>query len=170
MHIADSAIFDTPRRPAPLAAVAVRRAAGLTKHPGICACSLPAICRPVSPHGDPANGWQVREEEGEYDLPDLLKDRSYEPDPALYDAAYAHTEAQREAMALLDDAENLLAVLLASLEPEGDSRATQAEAVLKIVKKKLRKAHTRIDRQDARHRNLFLAYFELKARSDEGQE
>jgi hypothetical protein len=38
------------------------------------------------------------------------------------------------------------------------------------VRKKLRKAHTRIDRQDARHRNLFLAYFELKARSEKGEE
>jgi rubrerythrin len=73
-------------------------------------------------------------------------------------------------MALLDDAENLLTVLLASMEQESDSRAMQAEAVLKIVRKKLRKAHTRIDRQDARHRNLFLAYFELKARSEKGEE
>jgi rubrerythrin len=43
----------------------------------------------------------------------------------------------------------------------------QTEAVLKVVRKKLRKAHTRIDRQESRHRNLFLAYFELKARSDQ---
>jgi hypothetical protein len=166
MSIVNSATCDTPRHPTRLAAVATRPAAGLTKRSGIRAYALLGVCRPVSPHGDPAVAWQVREDEGEYDIPDLLKDRSYEPDPALYDAAHAHTEAQREAMALLDDAENLLAVLLASIEDDGDSRAMQAEAVLKIVRKKLRKAHTRIDRQESRHRNLFLAYFELKARSE----
>jgi hypothetical protein len=56
---------------------------------------------------------------------------------------------------------------MASVEHEGDSRAVQAEAVLKIVKSKLKGAHTRIDRQDARYRNLFLAYFEFKARGGE---
>jgi hypothetical protein len=169
MSIANSTTCDTPNRPAPLSAVAGRRDAGPTKHPGIRAYSLPATCRAASPHLDPAAAWQVREE-GEYYIPDLLKDRNYEPDPALYDAAYAHTEAQREAMALLDDAENLVAVLLASTEDVGDDRAMQAEAVLKIVKKKLKKAHIRIDRQEARHRNLFLAYFELKARLDKEAE
>jgi hypothetical protein len=73
-------------------------------------------------------------------------------------------------MALLDDAENLVAVLMASMEHEGDSRAMQAEAVLKIVRKKLRKAHVRIDRQDARHQELLAAYFELKGRAEEGGE
>jgi hypothetical protein len=69
-------------------------------------------------------------------------------------------------MALLDDAENLLAVLMAAIEDDGDSRAMQADAVLRVVRKKLRKAHTRIDRQDDRHRNLFLTYFALKEQSD----
>jgi hypothetical protein len=85
-------------------------------------------------------------------------------------AAAAETEEQREAMALLDDAENLLAVLLASLEQEGDSRAMQAEAVLKVVRKKLKNAHVRIDRQERSQRNIFLAYFELKPRAEEGGE
>jgi rubrerythrin len=40
----------------------------------------------------------------------------------------------------------------------------QAEALLKIVKKKLKKVHVRIDRQEGDHRNLFVAYFEQKAR------
>jgi hypothetical protein len=96
-----------------------------------------------------------------------MEDENYEPDPELLDAADAHIEEQREAMALLDDAENLLSVLRAAIEEDGDSRAMQAEAVLRVVLKKLRKAHTRIDRQETYHRNLFLAYFELKARSDQ---
>ena len=70
-------------------------------------------------------------------------------------------------MALLDDAENLLGVLLALIEYESDSRAMQADAVLKIVKKKLKKAHIRIVWQESDHRNLFLAYFDLKARLGE---
>jgi hypothetical protein len=57
-------------------------------------------------------------------------------------------------------------MLMSAIEDDGDSRAMQAEAVLKVVRKKLRKAHIRIDLQETRHRNLFLAYFELKARSD----
>jgi hypothetical protein len=165
MSIANSVTCNTARRPAPLSAVAARP----TQHSGIHAYSLPAICRAASPHPDPAAHWQVREE-SEYYIPDPMEDENYDPDPALFDAAEAHTEAQREAMALLDEAENLLAVLLASIEPESDDRAMQAEAVLKIVKKKLKKAHIRIDRQEARHRNLFLAYFELKARLGKGAE
>jgi hypothetical protein len=166
MSIANSATCD-PRRSAPFAAVAARRAADLTKRPGIRAYSLPTTCRAISSHGDPAPAWQIREEEGEYDIPDPMEGENYEPDPDLFDAADAHTEEQREAMALLDDAENLLSVLMAAIEEDGDSRAMQAEAVLKVVRKKLTKAHTRIDRQESRHRNLFLAYFELKAQSDQ---
>jgi hypothetical protein len=162
MSIANSATCDTRRLPASFVAVAVRPVAGLTKQPGLGDYSPPGTCR-TSARPRPAADWQVREE-GEYYIPDLLTDEDYEPDPALSDAADAHTEAQREAMALLDDAENLLGVLLASIEYESDSRAMQADAVLKIVKKKLKKAHVRIDRQEGDHRNLFLAYFELKAR------
>jgi hypothetical protein len=146
--------------------VAVRPAAGVTKHPGIHAYPLPTTCRAGFLLREPGVAWQIREEGGEYDVPDLLQNEDYEPDPELYDAAYDHTNAQREAMGLLEDAENLLAVLLAAIEDDGDSRAMQVEAVLKIVRKKLDKAHTRIDRQESRQRNLFLAYFELKAQSD----
>jgi hypothetical protein len=121
------------------------------------------------PAAESAAAWQVREEP-EYYIPDLLSDRDHAPDPALIAAAAAGTEEQREAMALLDDAENLLAVLLASLEDEGDSRAMQAEAVLKVVRKKLNKAHVRIDRQERSHRNVFLAYSELKERAEAGGE
>jgi hypothetical protein len=166
MTIANSVTCDTPRRPAPLAAAV----AGLMKRSGIRAYSLPSACRTTSLHGDPAAGWQVREEEGEYDIPDPTEDENYEPDPELFDAADADTKEQREAMALLDDTENFLSVLMAAIEEDGDSRAMQAEAVLKVVRKKLKKAHTRIDRQESRHRNLFLAYFELKARSDQDVE
>ncbi|HEX7060953.1 MAG TPA: hypothetical protein VF200_03235 [Woeseiaceae bacterium] len=61
-------------------------------------------------------------------------------------------------------------LLLASIEQKRDARAMQADAVLRIVKKKLRKAHIRIDREKARYRNVFLAYFELEARSANEEE
>lgn len=161
MSIANPAPCDTPR-PTPLASEAVRSAAGLPKVSEIRAYPRLDICRAASPHGDSAAGWQVREDGDEYDIPDLLGHEDYEPEAVLSDAACEHTEGEREAMALLDDAENLLSVLLDAIEDDGDSRAMQTEAVLKVVGKKLRKAHTRIDRQEWRHRNLFLAYFDLK--------
>lgn len=42
----------------------------------------------------------------------------------------------------------------------------QMVAVPEVVIAKLREAHERIDRQDTRQRDLFLAYFELKERSE----
>jgi hypothetical protein len=170
MSITHSATCDTPRRPVRLGAVATRPAAGLTKRPAIRAYSLPTACRAISSHGDPTPAWQVREEQGEYDIPDPREDENFEPDRELFHAADAYTEELREAMGLLDEAENLLAVLMAAIENDADSRAAQAEAVLKAARKKLNKAHTRIDRQDGRHRDLFLAYFALKAQSDQQAE
>jgi hypothetical protein len=173
LAISDSFIPEGPL------AVAGRAAGGSAERPKAGVYALPAICgsravraptvRLRRRRRDPAVGWQVREE-GEYYIPDPSEDEDYDPDPALFDAAEAHTEEQRKAMALIDDAENLLAVLLASIEQESDSRAMQADTVLRIAKKKLRKAHARIDRQDERYRTLFLAYFALKARLEKGAE
>ena len=164
MSIANSATCDTPRRPTSLASGTVQPAAGLPKVSEIRAYQLPNICRAASLPSDPATGWQVREDGEEYEIPDLLGDEDYEPEAVLSHAAFEHTEAERKAMGLLDDAENLLSVLLDAIQDDGDSRAMQTEAVLKVVGKKLRKAHTRVDRQEWRHRNLFLAYFDLKCR------
>ena len=149
-----------PRTPVP--ATAARAVTGRPK-----LASIRAYPRPAAQSG--TAGWQVREEPEHY-IPDLLSDRDAAPDLALIAAAAAETEEQREAMALLDDAENLLAVLLAALEQDGDSRAMQAETVLKIVRKNLNDAHVRIDRQERSHRNAALAYFELKARAQAGGE
>ena len=70
---------------------------------------------------------------------------------------------------LLDDALNLVELMLAAIGDESDSRAIQAEAGLKAVKKKLLKANTRVDKHDTRHTNLFLAYFDLRHKA-EGRE
>jgi Na+/phosphate symporter len=123
----------------------------------------------VIPYLKPLAGRQVREQ-GEYYIPDLLSDEEYEADPDLSEAADADTQRLREAQQLIDEAANLVAVLLVSTEQETDARAMQAETILKIVEKKLRKTHIRIDKQETRHRNLFLAYFELKARSEKDRQ
>ncbi|HEX7076066.1 MAG TPA: hypothetical protein VF226_18665 [Hyphomicrobiaceae bacterium] len=166
MSIANPAVCDIPRRPARLTIVAARTVAGATTRPGVRAYSFLTACRARSSCEGLVPSRQIREEGGEYDIPDPTEDEHYEPRSEAFDAADAHTEEQREAMALLDDAENLLAVLMAAIEDDGDSRAMQTEAVLKVVKEKLREAHTRIDRQESQYRNLFLAYFELKAESE----
>jgi len=61
-------------------------------------------------------------------------------------------------------------VLAESVSGIGDSRAVQAESVLSVVDRKLNKALNRLDRHDSRHTNLFFAYFDLKARSEEEAE
>lgn len=116
-----------------------------------------------------AAGWQVREEPEDY-RPDRLSDPDDAAVPELIEVVDAHAKDLREAMALLDDAENLVAVLMASVEYETDSRAMQAETVLQIVREKLREAHGRIDRQDKQHQKLFVAYFELKGRFEQSGE
>ena len=165
MSIVISATCNTPRHPAALAVVAARPAAGLTKGPGIRAYPLPATCRTASLHGDPAAGWPLREDGGEYDIPDLLKDADYATDAELYTAAEEHARHLRRAQGNLEDALNLARVLAESVSGIGDSRAVQAEAVMSVVDRKLNKALNRLDRHDSRHRNLFFAYFDLKARS-----
>ncbi len=82
--------------------------------------------------------WQLREGGGVYHA-----DRA---------AAFRRAAHLRKAERLLDEARNLVALLLASLGDEADARAMQTEIALKLVEKKLNKAHTQIDRHEARHR------------------
>lgn len=106
------------------------------------------------------------EEEGEYYVPDLLRESDYEPEPALYAAAEADTRRLHKAERSVDEALMLSQVLRASMGDAGDRRAMQVETVLRIVEKKLRKARSQLDEHDARYLNLFMAYFELKGGSD----
>ena len=53
---------------------------------------------------------------------------------------------------------------------ENDARAMQSYAALKVIEKTLRKAHRCVDKHDRRYANLFLAYFDLKKKSDESTE
>jgi hypothetical protein len=171
MIIANTGTYDARSHKTPILASPAHAAAGppspSSNRAYFLRCTGDSIDNPLYP--DPAADWQVREE-GEYYIPDFLSDRDYEPDPELSEAAYAHSEGLHQAQAYLDEAVNLVAVLVASMEDVGDSRAMQAETVLTIVEKKLNKAHTRIDRHEARHRNLFLAYFDLKERQSKKAE
>lgn len=166
---ANTATYDEGGRQKAIAPTTARATAGRPALPEARLYNLPVTCCSVIPYLKPLAGRQVREQ-GEYYIPDLLSDEEYEADPDLSEAADADTHRLREAQQLIDEAANLVAVLLASTEQETDARAMQAETILKIVEKKLLKTHIRIDKQETRHRNLFLAYFELKARSEKDRQ
>jgi len=112
---------------------------------------------------------QVREDKGFY-IPDFLSDKQHDTNPEAYSAAADHAEHLLRAEHLLGEALNLVGLMLASLGDESDSRAMQTETALKLIEKKLKTAYNRIDKHDARHTNLFLAYFDLKDKTDGGAE
>ena len=101
-------------------------------------------------------------EDPEFYIPDYLAEDADNPRPDLYAAADNHARELRDAEKYLDDAFNLVRVLRASLQEADDSRAIQADTVLKIIEKLLNKAHKCIDRHDTRFMNLFMAHFESK--------
>lgn len=159
--------FDAGSAETRLSAEPGQTTAGSPAFPPLRAYSRPAAGCSVTPH--PAAALELREEDRDY-VPDIPSGRQASADPALRRAAAADTVATREAMTLIDEATNLVSVLIAAIEDEADARASQAETVLRIVRKKLDKAHRRVDRQESRHRNLFLAYGELKERSERDEE
>ena len=130
--------------------------------------------RPIYPIAPSARQWthelyadsQVREDRGFY-IPELLSDAQHDVDSQAYAAFEEHAKHLRRTEALVDDAWNLVNLMLASIGDESDSRAMQAEAGLKVIEQKLNKAHSRIDRLDSRYLNLFLAYYKLKTETAE---
>ena len=117
---------------------------------------------------DPHADRQVREAKGYY-IPDLLSDAEYDASPKAYAEFDDHAKHLHKADGLLDEAWNLVRLMLAALGDEGDSRAMQTEAGLKVIEKKLSKAHTRIDMHHTRYTNLFFAYFDVKDKTDRGE-
>lgn len=101
-------------------------------------------------------------EEPEFYIPDYITEAADRASTDLYAAADDHARDLRKAEKHLDDAFNLAGVLRASLQEAGDSRAVQADTVLKIIEKLLTRAHRCIDRHDTRFMNLFMAYFDSK--------
>ena len=100
--------------------------------------------------------YRVREDRGDYDV-------DSDTDAAAADAAKEMYEAQRQ----IGDALNLTGLLSASLEDLGDSRAMQVHTVMRVIEKKLEKAYNQLDRHDANHTELLLAYNDLKDKTDQ---
>ena len=113
------------------------------------------------PHIEARADWRVREDRGYY-VSDLLSDKDYDPDRQVYAAAEDHATHLRDAERLLNDALNLVGLMLAVIGDDCGSRAMQSEIALTTIEKKLRKAHRRIDQHDRRHTNLFLVYADPK--------
>ncbi len=100
--------------------------------------------------------YRVGEDRGDYDV-------DSDADAATADQANELYEAQRQ----IGDALNLAGLLLASLEDECDSRAMQIHTVMRVIEKKLEKAYNQVDRHDANHTKLLLAYNNLKDKVEE---
>ena len=105
--------------------------------------------------------WQVREDRSFY-VPDLLSDKDYDTDPQAYAVAGDYAVHLRKAERLVCQAEDLVGLIRAAISDESDARAMQVDTALAVIEKKLCKAHSRINKHDRRHSNLFLAYFDAK--------
>ena len=108
---------------------------------------------------------QVREEKGIYNPGRMLStERDANPGPSS--AIADHAKHLRKAESTIDDASNLVGLMLASLDDESDGRAMQTIAGLRVIEQKLCKANDQIDKHHTRHRNLLLAHFDLKNQVD----
>jgi hypothetical protein len=131
----NTATYDAASHPTTFPAMAARPAAALPTLSKIRAWSLTDTGRPASPPFAYVAGLKVREE-GEHYLPDLPRradDEEYQADPELSDAARAHTGNVRRALKHLDDAINLVGVLLDAIEHDDDTRSAQARTVLEMA-------------------------------------
>ena len=112
---------------------------------------------------------QVREDKGFY-IPDLLSDEQHDLNAEAYAAAKQDAEQLIQAWYLVGDARNLVGLTRVSLGDEHDSRAMQIDTVLRVIEKKLKDAYNGVDQHDRHYRNLFLAYFDLRDKSDDESE
>lgn len=112
---------------------------------------------------------QVREDQDDrrFDVPDLLSEKDYDIDMQVCAAAREHANYLSKAERKLDQALNLVGLMLAAIGDLSDARAMQTETGLNAIEKKLGAARTWLDKHDTRHLNLFLAYFDLRGKTDE---
>ena len=125
---------------------------------------------PITPL-DRATGptlFQVKEDPAPYTA-QLPAGKHYNDNPAAHPTAVDPAKHLLKAERLLDEALNLAGLMLRSLDDECDSRAMQTEMALKIIEKKLGKAHTRIDRHRRDHTELYLNYLDLRNRTNEAE-
>lgn len=116
-----------------------------------------------------ANARRRVREDGSFYVPDVLSDKRIDFHPGAYTAAADHARHLGKAERLLDEAQNLVKLMLASIGDLGDGRAMQSQIGLKVIEKKLSKVHAQIDKHDTRHTNLFFAYLDLKGKADFGE-
>jgi len=128
------------------------------------------MTEPPSDPEDDNKDRKVSEERVRYEVPDLLADTAYDADPKAYAAFSQQAEDLHAVEDLLGDAWNLVGLMLTSVGDTGDARDMQTEAGLKVIEEKLRQAHAKIDEHHTRYTNLFLAYFDLKARDETDRE
>ena len=95
--------------------------------------------------------YRIREDRGDYNA-----------DPEAHDSAADSADYLYKAQGQIGDAMNLAGLLLASLEDQGDRRAMQIHTVVTVIEEKLTKAYNRLDRHEANHTKLLLAYTNLK--------
>ncbi len=108
---------------------------------------------------------QVSEEKGFY-IPNIITEEGYRANPEFFSAAFGHAKNLSKAKRLLGEALDLTKLMSAALSGESSNRFVQAETTCRLIEKKLGKAYERIERHDIHHSNLFLAYFDLKGRTD----
>lgn len=116
MNHANTATYAAARPASTLSTTAIRAAASLPKPSGIRRYSLPDAHHPVPLPFELGTVRQVREEGEDY-IPDRLT-KHEETDPALTDVGRGHTTKARDVLGQLDDAINLVGVLLDALVAE----------------------------------------------------
>lgn len=162
MNNATSATYDTNSLDTPANSVLGRISQPTREHsPGQVRCFLSGGKYP--PVNTPAK-WQVREDKSFY-VPDMLDERN-PPNMEVFKAASDHAVHLTEAELLVADAMQLVRMMSTALGQEGDRRAEQTEAACKVIERKLSKAYNRIDKHERRHINLFLAYVDIKEKTD----
>lgn len=117
-----------------------------------------------------ALGMRPSKEDKEAYLFDFLFGDGHDVDWEAHSAADEHVNGLRNAQRDLDEALNLSTVLRAAMDEDGDSRAMQADTVLKVVEKKVKKAHDRVDKHASRCERLFLAWCESRRTPDEPEQ
>ncbi|MEM8816800.1 MAG: hypothetical protein AAGE85_13320 [Pseudomonadota bacterium] len=130
-----------------------------------CAADFASNIKPCLQVVTTSADWQIREDRSFY-VPDFLSDENDDTDPRTYTAAKKHAAHLHKAEGLLCDAKDLVELMRTAISNEHDARAMQADTALAVIEEKLREARLCIDEHDRHHTNLFLAYFELKGKTD----
>ena len=104
----------------------------------------------------------VREGKGFY-IPEIVTAEAFRNNPEFFSNAFGHAKDLSKARRLLGEALHQIGSMT---DTPGNAHVLQTGPACRAIEKKLCKAYNRLERHDCRHTNLFLAYFDLKGRSD----